>query len=176
MPDGSKIVTYNGFPLYYYYEDKQQGDVKGFDIPKWFVLTPEGKQLVKQTKMTEEKKSESLPIVKQEPGISFDSPGTHLVKKKPAPIMSTSVTQPIKKEVTSSDKGKEEMTTKLLPNFPEIEYLMNFFEWAEAVTKSFKETKTLSKDAAFYKNFDTYVRYFVTYKQRLWRNAESIFR
>lgn len=53
------------------------------------------------------------------------------------------------------------MTTKLLPTFLEIEDLMNFFEWAEAVTKSFKETRTLSKDAAFYKNFDTYVRYFV---------------
>lgn len=97
MPNGSKIVTYNGFPLYYYFEDKQQGDIKGFNIEKWFLLTPEGKQLVKPTKMTEEKKGESLPIVKQEPNIPFASPGTHLVKKKPAPVMSTSVTQPIKK-------------------------------------------------------------------------------
>jgi predicted lipoprotein with Yx(FWY)xxD motif len=41
--EGSKQVTYNGWPLYYFANDKQVGDVKGQGIGKvWYVLSPAG--------------------------------------------------------------------------------------------------------------------------------------
>ena len=44
LPDGSKIVTYNHMPLYYFIQDKVPGDVKGQDNGNvWFVVSPDGK-------------------------------------------------------------------------------------------------------------------------------------
>ena len=41
--DGSRHVTYNGFPLYYWFLDKAAGDTKGQWVNNiWFVLNPEG--------------------------------------------------------------------------------------------------------------------------------------
>jgi predicted lipoprotein with Yx(FWY)xxD motif len=41
--DGSKQVTYDGHPLYYYSGDKNPGDVKGHGIGGlWHVLSPRG--------------------------------------------------------------------------------------------------------------------------------------
>ena len=42
-PDGSKQVTYNGWPLYYYAKDEQPGDTMGQDVGGvWFVVTTDG--------------------------------------------------------------------------------------------------------------------------------------
>jgi predicted lipoprotein with Yx(FWY)xxD motif len=47
--DGSKQVTYNGWPLYYFSKDASAGDTNGQDIKgfgeEWYLLTPEGKKL-----------------------------------------------------------------------------------------------------------------------------------
>jgi predicted lipoprotein with Yx(FWY)xxD motif len=38
--DGTKQTTYKGWPLYYWYQDKVPGDMKGEDVHKvWYVLT-----------------------------------------------------------------------------------------------------------------------------------------
>ncbi len=47
--DGSKQVTYNGWPLYYFIKDAAPGDVNGQDIKgfgeEWYLLTPAGKKV-----------------------------------------------------------------------------------------------------------------------------------
>jgi predicted lipoprotein with Yx(FWY)xxD motif len=44
LADGSKIVTYNHMPLYYFVQDKAAGDVKGQNNGTvWFVVSPDGK-------------------------------------------------------------------------------------------------------------------------------------
>ena len=41
--DGSRHVTYNGFPLYSWFLDKAAGDTKGQWVNNiWFVMNPEG--------------------------------------------------------------------------------------------------------------------------------------
>ena len=46
MPDGSKIVTYNKMPLYYWAGDTKPGDTTGQDVNKvWYVVSPEGKPI-----------------------------------------------------------------------------------------------------------------------------------
>ena len=41
--DGSQQVTYNGWPLYYWVQDKVPGDVKGQYVNNiWFVMDPTG--------------------------------------------------------------------------------------------------------------------------------------
>jgi predicted lipoprotein with Yx(FWY)xxD motif len=43
LPDGSKIVTYNEMPLYYWQADLKPGDTLGQDVNKvWFVVSPDG--------------------------------------------------------------------------------------------------------------------------------------
>lgn len=47
LPNGSKIVTYNHMPLYYYSKDSQAGDTKGQNFGSiWFVVSSDG-QMVK---------------------------------------------------------------------------------------------------------------------------------
>jgi predicted lipoprotein with Yx(FWY)xxD motif len=42
--DGTTQVTYNGWPLYYYFKDKQPGDTTGQEVGGvWFVVAPSGK-------------------------------------------------------------------------------------------------------------------------------------
>jgi len=45
-PDGIVQVTYNGWPLYYYFEDVAPGDIKGDDIEgfgeDWYLIGPQG--------------------------------------------------------------------------------------------------------------------------------------
>jgi predicted lipoprotein with Yx(FWY)xxD motif len=44
MADGSKIVTYNKMPLYYFAKDTKPGDTVGQDNQKvWYVVSPDGK-------------------------------------------------------------------------------------------------------------------------------------
>jgi predicted lipoprotein with Yx(FWY)xxD motif len=44
LPDGTKIVTYNHMPLYYYAKDTKAGDVTGQGVGSvWFVVSPDGK-------------------------------------------------------------------------------------------------------------------------------------
>ena len=44
MADGSKIVTYNHMPLYYWYKDTKAGDTNGQGVGEvWYVLAPDGK-------------------------------------------------------------------------------------------------------------------------------------
>lgn len=44
--DGAVQVTYNGWPLYYYEEDKAPGDVTGQDVGDvWYVISPEGEKV-----------------------------------------------------------------------------------------------------------------------------------
>ena len=43
MPDGTKIVTYNEMPLYYWASDMNPGDATGQDVNQvWYVVNPEG--------------------------------------------------------------------------------------------------------------------------------------
>jgi len=46
--DGGMMVTYNGWPLYYFVEDTAAGDTKGHDIEEfggeWYLITPEGEK------------------------------------------------------------------------------------------------------------------------------------
>ena len=43
LPDGSKIVTYNGMPLYYWVNDKAAGDTTGQGVGGvWYVVSPQG--------------------------------------------------------------------------------------------------------------------------------------
>ena len=44
MADGSKIVTYNHMPLYYFAKDQKAGDVTGQEVNDvWYVVAPDGK-------------------------------------------------------------------------------------------------------------------------------------
>jgi predicted lipoprotein with Yx(FWY)xxD motif len=44
--DGTTQVTYNGWPLYYYIQDENAGDVTGQDVGGvWFVVSPAGEQV-----------------------------------------------------------------------------------------------------------------------------------
>ncbi len=44
LADGSKIVTYNHMPLYYWAGDTKPGDTSGQDVQKvWYVVNPDGK-------------------------------------------------------------------------------------------------------------------------------------
>ncbi|QHC24834.1 COG4315 family predicted lipoprotein [Streptomyces sp. GS7] len=49
--DGTKEVTYNGHPLYYFIADRHPGDVRGQGSndsgAKWWVLDPSGKEITK---------------------------------------------------------------------------------------------------------------------------------
>lgn len=44
--DGASQVTYNGWPLYYYHDDQQPGDVKGQHVHdqwgEWYLVAPSG--------------------------------------------------------------------------------------------------------------------------------------
>jgi len=43
LPDGSKIVTYNKMPLYYWVNDKEPGQTSGQDVGGvWYVVSPAG--------------------------------------------------------------------------------------------------------------------------------------
>jgi predicted lipoprotein with Yx(FWY)xxD motif len=43
--DGTMEVTYNGWPLYYWVNDKKPGDTTGENVQNvWFVITPAGVQ------------------------------------------------------------------------------------------------------------------------------------
>lgn len=46
LADGSKIVTYNHMPLYYYAKDTKPGDTTGQNIGSvWFAVSPDGKPM-----------------------------------------------------------------------------------------------------------------------------------
>jgi predicted lipoprotein with Yx(FWY)xxD motif len=48
-PEGTKQVTYNGHPLYYYVSDQQAGETTGQGINSfgaaWYVLSPQGSEI-----------------------------------------------------------------------------------------------------------------------------------
>lgn len=48
-PDGMTQATYNGWPIYYFVEDAEPGDVNGHDLEEfggeWYLLTPAGNAL-----------------------------------------------------------------------------------------------------------------------------------
>jgi predicted lipoprotein with Yx(FWY)xxD motif len=44
--DGKNQVMYNGYPLYYFSDDKTAGDVNGQNSEdRWYLVTPEGYRL-----------------------------------------------------------------------------------------------------------------------------------
>lgn len=47
--DGQSIVTYNGWPLYYFVKDTQPGQATGQDIEgfggEWYLVTPDGEKV-----------------------------------------------------------------------------------------------------------------------------------
>lgn len=47
--DGKTMVTYNGWPLYYFVKDQGSGGPKGQDIKsfggEWYLVSPEGKKI-----------------------------------------------------------------------------------------------------------------------------------
>lgn len=54
LPDGSKIVTYNQMPLYYWVNDINPGDTTGQDVNKvWYVVSPAGEPIGMETEMGE---------------------------------------------------------------------------------------------------------------------------
>lgn len=44
--NGTRQITYNGWPLYYFVKDDKRGDVKGHNVKgfgaKWYLVTPQG--------------------------------------------------------------------------------------------------------------------------------------
>ena len=53
LADGSKVVTYNKMPLYFFIKDKKAGDVTGQDFGKlWFTVSPDGTMVGKPTQAT----------------------------------------------------------------------------------------------------------------------------
>ncbi|MCQ0090290.1 hypothetical protein [Roseovarius sp. M141] len=46
--DGSMQVTYNGWPLYHYHDDKESGDMSGQDVHDdwggWYLVSPSGEK------------------------------------------------------------------------------------------------------------------------------------
>ncbi len=54
LPDGSKIVTYNHMPLYYWVNDAKAGDTTGQGVGSvWFVVSPDGKAVGMEPAVTE---------------------------------------------------------------------------------------------------------------------------
>jgi predicted lipoprotein with Yx(FWY)xxD motif len=50
LADGSKIVTYNQMPLYYWYKDAKPGDTTGEGVGDvWYVLAPTGTMVTLQS-------------------------------------------------------------------------------------------------------------------------------
>ena len=46
LADGTKIVTYNGMPLYYWVKDMKPGDTTGQGVGSvWYVVSPDGKKV-----------------------------------------------------------------------------------------------------------------------------------
>ena len=46
LADGSKIVTYNHMPLYYWVKDIKPGDTTGQDVGGvWYVVSPKGEKV-----------------------------------------------------------------------------------------------------------------------------------
>ena len=45
--DGTFQVTYNGWPLYYFYEDTQSGDINGQGMGDFYVVSPAGDKIEK---------------------------------------------------------------------------------------------------------------------------------
>jgi predicted lipoprotein with Yx(FWY)xxD motif len=47
--EGETMVTYNGWPLYYFVEDQAPGDTKGHDIEEfgaeWYLIGPDGEKV-----------------------------------------------------------------------------------------------------------------------------------
>jgi predicted lipoprotein with Yx(FWY)xxD motif len=43
LADGTRVVTYNHMPLYYYIKDSQPGDTTGQGVGSvWYVIDPDG--------------------------------------------------------------------------------------------------------------------------------------
>lgn len=62
LPHGEdRAITYNGWPLYYFYKDKGPGDVGGQDIGsfggEWYLIAPDGSVI--ETERPDEHKHES---------------------------------------------------------------------------------------------------------------------
>lgn len=69
LPDGQKIVTYNGMPLYYWVNDKEPGDTTGQDVGGvWYVVSPEGEVI--DTKPPESESSMPDEMADEEAEIS----------------------------------------------------------------------------------------------------------
>ena len=51
-PDGTRQVTYNGHPLYYYARDRGPGDARGQGLASfgasWYALAPSGNRLARR--------------------------------------------------------------------------------------------------------------------------------
>ena len=64
LPDGSKIVTYNKMPLYYWVQDKNPGDITGQDNNKvWYLVAPDGKVIGAPTPSTSSAMPETSGVV-----------------------------------------------------------------------------------------------------------------
>src|SRR5690606_37434905 len=51
--DGQMMVTYNGWPLYYFEQDQRPGQTEGQDVEgfggEWYLVTPEGERVSEET-------------------------------------------------------------------------------------------------------------------------------
>lgn len=43
--EGQTMVTYNGWPLYYFAQDEGSDEPTGQDIDNWYLVSPEGEQI-----------------------------------------------------------------------------------------------------------------------------------
>lgn len=49
--DGKKQVTVDGMPVYYWFQDKEPGDVLGQDVGQvWYVIAPDGEMITEKAK------------------------------------------------------------------------------------------------------------------------------
>jgi predicted lipoprotein with Yx(FWY)xxD motif len=79
LADGSKIVTYNGMPLYYWYKDNKPGDVSGEDVGGvWYVVSPDGK-------LVEEDGTKKDPFGKPEAAVAAPTAALAAATATPAP-------------------------------------------------------------------------------------------
>jgi predicted lipoprotein with Yx(FWY)xxD motif len=62
LADGTKIVTYNHMPLYYFAKDQKVGDATGQDVNQvWYVVSPDGKVVEDESSSMDSTPAASAP-------------------------------------------------------------------------------------------------------------------